>query len=153
MPELAVNPCHPGDDAVTLDRAQDRACLRIDLVDLAAAMLPYPKRAFSPGQTGVAPVAGRGNRRKHAAGGRIDFLDAILGDLKQVPAVEGRSCMRGDIDRPHRLSTLGIEGAQPISGCKPDIPAVKRYTMYAVNSWKRTIFTEDFGCRSFHAIP
>ena len=87
------------------------------------------------------PSPGAGIVASTRPGGRIDFLDAILGDLKQVPAVEGRSCMRGDIDRPHRLSALGIEGAQPVSGCKPDMPAVKCYTMDAVNPWKRAIFT------------
>ena len=60
MPELAVDPGDAGDDAVTLDRAQDRSCLRIDLVDLPAAVLPHPERAFSPGQPGVAAVAGAG---------------------------------------------------------------------------------------------
>jgi len=39
----------------------------------------------------------------------IDLLDAILGDLKQVLAVEGRSGMRGDIDRAHRLPACRIE--------------------------------------------
>jgi hypothetical protein len=47
----------------------------------------------------------RGRRRapeswSAQAGLRIDLLDAILGDLKQVLAVEGRSRMRGDIDVP-----------------------------------------------------
>ena len=118
------------------DGAQDRACLGIDLVDLAAAMLPDPERAFGPGQPRVAAVAGRRDRRKHAAGLRIDLLDAILGDLKQVLAVEGRSCMRGDIDRAHRLSALGIEGVQPVSGRKPDVLAVKRDAMHAVDPGK-----------------
>src|SRR5271165_759244 len=51
VPKLAVSPGDAGDDAVALDGAEDRACLRIDLVDLPAAMLPYPKRPFGPSQT------------------------------------------------------------------------------------------------------
>ena len=43
VPELAVDPGDAGDDAVGLDGAQDGAGLRIDLMDLAAAMLPDPK--------------------------------------------------------------------------------------------------------------
>jgi hypothetical protein len=45
----------------------------------------------------VTAAARRRDRREHTAGFRIDPLDAILGDLKQVLAVEGRSCVRGDI--------------------------------------------------------
>jgi hypothetical protein len=45
----------------------------------------------------VIAAARRRDRREHTAGYRIDPLDAILGDLKQVLAVEGRSCVRGDI--------------------------------------------------------
>jgi hypothetical protein len=51
VPKLAVAPGDAGDDAVALDGAEDRAGLRIDLVDLPTAMLPDPKRSFGPGQT------------------------------------------------------------------------------------------------------
>jgi hypothetical protein len=40
MPELAVDPGDPGDDAVGLDGAKNRPCLGIDLMDLPAPMLP-----------------------------------------------------------------------------------------------------------------
>ena len=55
---------------------------------------------------------------------RIDLLDAILGDLEQMLAVEGRSRMRGDIDRAQRLPAGRIEGVQPVAGGKPDLLAV-----------------------------
>ena len=82
----------------------------IDLMDLPAPMLPHPERPFSPREPRVAAAAGRRDRREHTAGLRIDLLDAILGDLKQVLAVEGRSCMRGNIDRTHSLPARRIEG-------------------------------------------
>src|SRR5262245_4646226 len=41
VPELAVDPGDPGDDAVGLDGAQYRPCLGIDLMDLAAPMLAH----------------------------------------------------------------------------------------------------------------
>ena len=126
VPELAVDPGDTGDDAVALDGAKDRPRLRIDLMDLAAPTLSHPKRPFGPCEPRVA-AAGRRDRGDHAPGVRIDFLDAILGDLKEVPAVKSRSRMRGNGDRAHQLSARGIEGVEPVSGRKPDMPAVKRY--------------------------
>jgi hypothetical protein len=38
-----------------------------------------------------------------------------------VLAVEGRSCMRGHIDRVQRLPARGIEGVQLVSSSKPDV--------------------------------
>src|SRR5215510_2939012 len=151
VPEFAVDPGDPGDDAVRLDRAKDRARLGIDLMDLAVPMLAHPERPFGPRQPRVTAAAGRRDRGHHTAGLRIDFLDAILGDLKQVLAVEGRSRMRGDIDRAHHRSARRIEGVQPVSGRKPDVPTVKRDPMDLVGIRKGSILAEDFGCRSFHA--
>src|SRR4029453_15653727 len=34
VPELSIDPGNPGDEAVGLDRAKNRACLGIDLMDL-----------------------------------------------------------------------------------------------------------------------
>jgi hypothetical protein len=113
-------------------------------------MLPHPERPLGPREPRVT-AAGRRDRREHTAGLRIDLLDAILGDLKQVLTVEGRSCMRGDIDRAQHFPARRIKGVQLISGRKPDALTVKRNPMHVVDSRKGSIFTEDFGCRSFHA--
>ena len=154
VPKLAVDPGDPGDDAVGLDGAKDRPCLRIDLMDLAAPILPHPERSFGPCEPRIAAAAGRRDRREHTAGVRIDLVDAILGDLKQMLAVERRSRMRGDIDRAQRLSARGIEGVQLFSAGKPDVLTVKRHPIDAVGARKGAVFTEDFGaecfmCRSF----
>jgi hypothetical protein len=69
----------------------------------------------------------------------------IVGDLKQVPAVEGRSRMRGDSDRAHRLSARGIEGGQLVPGRKPDMLTVKRDPMHALDTRKGPVLAEDFG--------
>ena len=90
-------------------------------MDLPVPILPHPERPFGPGEPRVAAAAGRRDRGEHAAGLRIDLLDAILGDLKQVLAVEGRSGMRGDIDRAQRLAARRIEGVQLVAGGKPDV--------------------------------
>src|SRR5579883_1665349 len=48
VPEFAVNPCHSGNEAVRLDGAKDVSGFRIDLMDLAFAILPDPERTFAP---------------------------------------------------------------------------------------------------------
>src|SRR5258706_10064408 len=42
VPEVAVNPGHAGDEAVGVDRAEDRASHWIELKDLAAFVVAYP---------------------------------------------------------------------------------------------------------------
>ena len=74
----------------------------------------HPEHPFGPGEPRAA--AGRRDRGEHLPGVRIDLLDATLGELKQVPAVEGRTCRRGDIDRAHHLPARRIEGVQLVSG-------------------------------------
>jgi hypothetical protein len=98
MPELAVGPRDPGDEAVGFDGAKNRPCFGIDLMDLAVPVLSHPQCAFGPGETRITATAGCRDRGEHTAGVRIDLLDAILGELIQVLAVEGRSRMRDDID-------------------------------------------------------
>src|SRR4029453_14988922 len=124
VPELSVDPGDPGDEAVGLDRAKYRPCLRIDLMELPAPILSHPQRSFGPCEPGVAAAAGRRDRGDPPAGLRIVLLDAILAQLIQVLTVESRSCMRGDIDRTQNLPARGIEGVQFVSSGKPDIPTV-----------------------------
>src|SRR5918992_3191205 len=145
MPELAVDPRNTGDEAVGLDGAKNRPCFGIDVMDLAVSILPHPERPFRPRESRVTAAAGRRDRGEYTAGLRIDFLNAILGDLKEVPAVECRSCMRGDIDRAHRLAARRIEGVELVSGREPDLPTVMRDAMHVVDARKGPIFTDDFG--------
>src|SRR6266852_3586812 len=145
VPELSVDPGDPGDEAVGLDRAKNRPCLGIDLMDLPVPILSNPERPFGPREPRVNAAARRRDRGEHTAGLRIDLLDAILGKLKQVPAVEGRSCMPGDIDRAHRLPARRIEGVELVSGRKPDVLTVIRDPMHVVDTRKGAILTENFG--------
>src|SRR5262249_31523364 len=87
----------------------------------------------------------------HAAGVRIDLLYAISGDLKQVLAVEGRSCTcAADIDRAQRFPARGIEGDQRVSGSKPDMLTVVRDPMHVVDTREGSILADDLGGRSIH---
>src|SRR5262249_28958779 len=143
-PELSVDPGDPGDEAVGLDGAKNRPCLGIDLMDFPVLILPHPERPFGPREPRVTAAAGPRDRGEQTAGLRIDLLDATLGDLKQVLAVEGCSCMRGDINRAQRLPARRIEGVQLVSGSKPDLLTVIRDPMHAVDTWKGSILTDDF---------
>src|SRR5439155_26567054 len=87
VPELSVDPGDAGDEAVGLDRAKNRPCLGIDLIDLPVSILPHPECPFAPREPRVTAAAGRRDRDEHSAGLRVDLLDAILGELKQVLAV------------------------------------------------------------------
>ena len=145
VPQLAVDPGDPGDEAVGFYGAKNCASLRIDLMDLPGAVLSHPERPFGPREPRVTAAARGRDRGEHTAGVRIDLVDAILGELKQVPAVERGSRMPGDFDRAHCLSAGGIEGVQPVSRCKPDVPAVERHAVHLLDTRKGAIFTEDFG--------
>jgi hypothetical protein len=114
-------------------------------MDLPVAILPDPERPFGPGKPGITAATGRRDRGDHTAGFRIDLLDTILEELKQVLPVEGRSRMRGDLDRTFRVPARGIEGVQPVAGRKPDVPAVICNPTHAIDTWKGSIFTDDFG--------
>ena len=67
-------------------------------MNLPIPILSYPKRPLGPREPRVSTAAGRRDTGKHAAALGIYFLDAILCDLKYMPAVECCSGMRGDID-------------------------------------------------------
>jgi hypothetical protein len=145
VPELSVDPGDPGDEAVGLNRAKNLPCLGIDLMDLPVPILPHPERPFGPRQPRVTAAAGRRNRGEHTAGLRIDLLDAILGELKQILAVERRSCMRSDLDRAQRLPARRIQGVQRVASGKPDVLTVIRDAMHMVDTRKGSILTEDWG--------
>ena len=134
-----------------LDGAKDRAGLRIDLMDLAVAMLPDPERPFRPRHSGGAAVGCR-DGSDHAAGRRIDLLDAIPGDLVQVSAIEGGSRVRGDIERAHRFPARRVDRVQRVAGRDPDIGAVIADTMHMRDIRKGAVFADDCRCCSFHAV-
>ena len=144
VPEVSVNPGDPGDETAGLDSAKNCPRLGIDLMDLPLLMLPHPERPFGPREPRVTTAGGSGNRGQHTAGRRIDLLDEPLGNLKQVPAVEGRSCVRGDINRAQHLSTRRIEGAQLFSGSKPDLQTVIGHPSHPVDTEKGSILANDF---------
>src|SRR4051812_7465388 len=99
VPEFSVDPGDAGDEAVGHDGVENCPCVRIGLIDLPMPIVSDPEGPFGPGEPGVRAVAWRGDRGDDAAVRRVDLLDAILGDLKQVPAVEGGSGVRRGIDR------------------------------------------------------
>ena len=115
-------------------------------MDIPVPMLAHPERPFRPCEPRVTAAARRRDRGEHAAGLRIDLLDATPGDLKQVLAVEGRSGMRGDIERAHHLPTRRLEGRQLVPGGEPDMLTVVRKPVHVIDARKGPVVTDDFGC-------
>jgi hypothetical protein len=146
VPELSVDPGNPGDEAVGLDGAKNGPSIGIDLMDLSLAILAHPECPFGPGESRVSAAPGSRYRSDDMAGLRIYLLDAILGQLIQVLAVKGSTGMRRDFDRAQLLSARRIESVQLISGREPDVLAVIRNSMHAVDPWKWAILMDDFGC-------
>src|SRR5215203_4404675 len=83
---------------------------------------------------------------------QIDLVDAILGQLEQVLAVERGSRMRRDVDGAQRGSTRRIEGDQLAARGKPDVLAVVGNAMHAVHSREGPILTNNLGGGSAHAL-
>ena len=128
-----------------LDGAENRPGRGINLMNFPLPILPDPQRPFGPCEPGVAAAAGRGDRGEHAAGHGIDLLDAILGELIEMPAVEGRAGVGGDADRARLIPALRIEGVELVSGREPDAAAVERNPAHAIGARKGPILTDDFG--------
>src|SRR6185436_1557274 len=120
-------------------------------MDLARAVLAHPERALGPREARVAAVAGRRDGPEHAAGLRIDLLDAALGDLIEVPAVERGARVRGHVDRSCDLAARWFERIEPVARGEPHVLAVERYAVDFVDTRKGTVLAENFG-RTFHAL-
>jgi len=110
VPQLSIHPRNSSNEAVGFDGAKDRACLGIDLVDLPCPILPNPESAFSPRKSRVTAVAGRRDGGENLTRLWINLLNAILSDLEQMPAIEGRSGMPSDIHRTLHFAARRIEG-------------------------------------------
>jgi hypothetical protein len=152
MPEFAVDPGDASDEAIGFDRAQHLSRFGVHLMDLAAAMLPDPQRAFRPGKAGIASFARRRDRGKHFAALRIDLPDHRLCDLEQVLAIERRARIGSKIERARHLPAVRIK-SDHLGACRhPDPVAIKAHPMDAIHSGKGTIFTNDFGGCVFHVL-
>src|SRR5690554_2662908 len=97
MPQLPVGPCDTCYVAIALKGTKNRATGGIHLINFAVLVRPYPQRAFGPCQAGYL-IRRRRNTVDYSTGSRINFLDAIVRDLKQMLAVESGSCVRYNVD-------------------------------------------------------
>src|SRR4029077_8423373 len=101
--------------------------------------------ALGPGEPRVVPVAGRRDRRHYIAGSGIDLVDARLGDLIKVPAIEGGAGVASAVERARGLAALGIEGDQLGPGGGPDPAAVVGDAVYAGGAGEGAILAHDLG--------
>jgi len=105
MPQLSIDPSDSGDEAVGFDGAKNCACFGVHLIDLSVPVMSDPESPFGPGEPRVAAGPRRRDGGEDPASLWVDLLNAILRDLKKVPAVKCGSCMRGDVDRTLHLPT------------------------------------------------
>src|SRR5258708_38679941 len=114
VPELAIDPGDSCNEAVGFDSGKNRTGAGVDLMDLPVPILPHPECPFGPRK----PRPGaprRGNRCEHAAGVRINLLDAVVRKLEQVMTVKSRSSMGSHIDPADSLPSLSIESLHLVS--------------------------------------
>ena len=114
-------------------------------MDLPVPILSHPERPFGPRESRVATAAGCRDRGEHTARFRIDLLNAILGELKQVLAIECRSGMPRDIERAPHFPTHRIERLQGFSRGKPYVLTIIGDAMHVVDAWKGPILANDLG--------
>src|ERR1700758_626786 len=145
MPELSFNPADSGDEAGRLNGAKNSPTLGINLIDLPVFVLRYPETPFCPSHTG-ATAGGRLDRGDHLTGLWIDLLDAIVTDLIQVLAVESRARMCADIKRACSFPSRWVERLQIVAGCDPNLFAIKGDSVYAIDTRKGSILTNNLCC-------
>jgi hypothetical protein len=63
----------------------------------------------------------------------------------QAWAGEGRSGMRGDVDRAQHLPTIGIEGVQLVASSKPDMLTVIRDSSDVGDPREGAVLAHDLG--------
>src|SRR4030095_13544233 len=120
VPEFPVHPGDASNESVRLDRAQDRAGLGVDLVDLPGAVLADPERSLGPGQARVAAVGRRWDGGEHLARVWIHTLD-----LPEVLAVEGGAGLRGNAALPDQRAPVGFERDDALAAGEPDVGAIE----------------------------
>src|SRR5205085_9763617 len=115
----------------------------IDLVDLAIAVLPHPQATLGPRKPRVAAITRRRDRCDDVAGSRIDLVDARLGDLVEVLAVERGARVAGAVERARGLAALGIERNQLRAGRGPHAVPVMADAVDALGAGERSVLAHD----------
>ena len=111
---------------------------------LPIPILADPQCPLGPCEPGVAATAGCRDRGEHLSGRRIDLLDAIVRDLKEMMPIEGCPGMRRDVEGSQRLTAPRIEGLEGLPCSKPDLLTVVGHAVHVLDAWKR-VLTKDFG--------
>src|SRR5262249_35650676 len=122
----------------------------VDLVNLALAVMSDPERALGPGKPGVTAAGGRRDGMEHGAGLGIDLVDLALGDLEQMPAVEGGSRLGSDVDGARDLGARGVDGVDPVARSEPDLAPIIGDAADALDAFKGSVLPDDFGHCAFH---
>ncbi|MNP61255.1 hypothetical protein D3C76_1564200 [compost metagenome] len=77
-------------------------------------------------------------------------MDAVVGDLEQMLAIERGAGMGSDIDRVQQLAAFRVQGVDFAVAGEPDLFAVPGDAAHMIDLGKRAIFTNDFSSCVFH---
>src|SRR5690606_20284749 len=114
-----------------------------DLVDLALTVLAHPQAALGPGQARIRALPRRGNARKHLAAGRVDAVDARLGDLVEEAAIEGRAGVARTFDGAHRLAAGRVDGDDARTERGPHVLPVVAHAVHGGGAIEGTVLAHD----------
>jgi hypothetical protein len=67
-----------------------------------------------------------------------------------VLSVEGRPCVRGDVERADDLPGVWIEGVQPVAGGEPHPLPVEADAVHGRHASEGTVFAKNLGGCIFH---
>lgn len=150
VPELALDPCDAGDEAVGGDHAPDGAGPGVDLADPAPLVVADPERALGPGKAGVAALRGR-DGAEHVAGRGVDPADVAAGDLPEVLAVEGGAGVGECGEARDDVAALRVEAVQVVAGGEPDPGSVVADAVDGLDVVEGAVLAEDFRACVLHA--
>src|SRR5204863_8840816 len=142
-PELSVDLRAAGAQPFRLDVPQDRARVRVDLVDLARAVFADAERTLGPRQARVAALSRRGNAAQHAGRLGVHRLDPVFGDLPEIFAIESGPGVGRDVELAQQLSACRVDGGELFAPGEPDVSAVPGDAVDFLDARKRAIFADD----------
>src|SRR5690606_25102027 len=96
-------------------------------------------------QPRIATAARCGKGGQNFARVRVELLNAVLRDLKQMPSIESRARVRGDVDGAHGLASGGIESIELVARREPNPLTVVCDSVHRVDAWKGSVLAGDFG--------
>ena len=79
----------------------------------------------------------------------VDLVDAGLGDLVEMGAVEGRAGIAGAVQRLRGLAAVGVEGHQLLAGGGPDATDCRRSQTHVMMMMAKVMMMVPYSIHSW----